>query len=252
MYKALYLLAGSGTRLFPYTESMPKALIDINGRPLLSRSVDSMIACGIDRFVVVTGYRAESVHRFFRENYPGLAVEFIHSERYAETNNAYSLWLAQGAFTGDGMILMDGDILYQHQIAELMLTPSGLPNALAVRGSNDLGEEEIKVMLNGKGEVTRIGKTLNSVECYGESIGIARFSPVGAKRLFQTLSHRIQTLGLEGEFYEASFQQMIDEGERIGIVDTLDYRCIEIDTPDDLRMATEEVVAYIDGEKVGE
>lgn len=242
----LYLLAGSGERLRPLTDDRPKALIEINARPILSRSVESLIRCGLRRFVVVTGYRSEMVRTFFHEFYTDIDVQFVQNDRYAETNNAYSLWLARSAFDDAELLLLDGDILFEHPIAEMMTKEPAEGNRLAVRGSDDLGWEEIKVLLDDRGLITRIGKDVEPARGFGESIGIARFDVAGTAALFATLSSRIERPGGENEFYEASFQQMIDQGVPIGIVNTLDYRCIEIDTADDLAVAERDVACYVD------
>jgi hypothetical protein len=47
----------------------------------------------------------------------------------------------------------------------------------------------------------------------------------------------MHTLGMANEFYEASFQQMIDQGAKIGMVNTGDAMCMEIDTVEDLEIA---------------
>jgi len=243
----VYLLAGSGERLRPLTDTAPKALITIHDRPILSRSVDFLLENGLRRFVVVTGYLSDMVHAFFAEDYPGIEVLFVHNDRYRETNNAYSLWLARAAFADRGMLLLDGDILFEREIAAMMTTGPETGNRLAVRRSDTLGWEEIKVVLDDHGNVARIGKELEPSKSFGESIGIARFDPGGVRDLFMALDRRMVSAGGENEFYEASFQQMIDSGTTIGVVDTLHYRCIEIDTPDDLATAERDVARYVDG-----
>lgn len=242
----LYLLAGSGERLRPLTDTTPKALVRINGRPILSRSIDFLCQPGHRRCAVVTGYRSEMIHDFFARDYPDVAVTYIHNDRYRQTNNAYSLWLARDLFADDGMLLLDGDILFQREIAALMTAGPEEGNRLAVRRSDDLSWEEIKVLLDGEGNIARIGKDLDPATSYGESIGIARFDREGTARLFDTLQRRMSDPNGENEFYEASFQQMIDEGTAIGIVDTMGYRCIEIDTPEDLAAAERDVAAHVD------
>ena len=246
MTNALILMAGSGSRLLPLTEHLPKPLVEVAGRPLISRSIDALVACGITRIVSVVGYGAEMVERFFRDSYPDLQVELIYNEHYADTNNAWSLLCAREMFAGDGMILLDGDIIYEQPILEKVTRHTG--SGLVIRRSFSLGEEEMKVMVDLHGRITRIGKELSPGESPGESIGIARFTPDATSRLFETLDDRINRRGGRGEFYEASFQQMIDEGERLDMIDAGDSLCIEIDTLEDLRTAAREVVPWVDRE----
>ena len=54
--KVIILGAGQGKRLLPLTEDIPKALLDIGSRRLVERQIDAFVACGINEFVVITGY----------------------------------------------------------------------------------------------------------------------------------------------------------------------------------------------------
>jgi choline kinase len=237
MTKGVFLLAGVGSRLRPLTDTTPKPLLNVAGRPLIARSVDSLIAAGITGFVVVTGHLEDQLRRFFYDSYPGISVTFVRNERYEETNNAYSLLLAWQAFNGEGMLLLDGDILYDHAITRSVLGPDAPSNCLVVRTSKQLGEEEVKVQLHTSGRIEQIGKHLPPGECVGESIGIAKFDSTATARLFTTLDYRMNRLGMKGEFYEASYQQLIDQGACIEMLDAGDHLCMEIDTPEDLQTA---------------
>ena len=46
-------------------------------------------------FVIVTGYRQQQIMNFLEAHYPALEVTFIYNEKYASTNNIYSLWLTR-------------------------------------------------------------------------------------------------------------------------------------------------------------
>jgi choline kinase len=82
-----------------------------------------------------------------------------------------------------------------------------------------------------------IGKTTPLSESYGESIGIELFSPSAAALLFEALEARVRTGSGRAEFYEASFQELIDRGAKIAAVDPSDFPAVEIDTPEDLEYA---------------
>jgi NDP-sugar pyrophosphorylase family protein len=61
---AVILCGGKGERLRPFTESLPKSLVPINGRPLLGYLLDHLARHGIRRFVLCTGYRANEIEAF--------------------------------------------------------------------------------------------------------------------------------------------------------------------------------------------
>ena len=87
------MAAGMAKRLRPLTDNSPKCLLRVGERSLLQRTVDALIAGGIDELVVVTGYLRNLIEDFLKANYPQLKISFIDNPDYATTNNIYSLWL---------------------------------------------------------------------------------------------------------------------------------------------------------------
>jgi choline kinase len=130
------------------------------------------------------------------------------------------------------MLLLDADILFDPKILT-KLRDSPYANALVVRLSNNLGREEIKLKIDRSGRVTKIGKEITPLKAVGESLGIEKFSAAAIRPLFEALEERKD----RDEFYEASFQEIIDGGVKIYSVDSESYPCIEIDTIEDLRAA---------------
>jgi choline kinase len=226
------LAAGIALRLRPLTDGLPKCLLPVGGIPLLQRSLDALSQAGLQRCVIVTGYLYEKIEEFVARYRPPLEIEFIHNPAFAETNNNYSLWLTRPAVSGEDIVLMDADILFHHAILTRLLS-STHTDALIIRTTGPLGHEEIKCELDGEGAVMRIGKHLDPKKTAGESLGIEKFSAASTIRLFEVLARR----HVYNEFYEASFQELIDGGVRIYAVDSGGLPCVEIDTPDDLAAA---------------
>lgn len=130
--KALVLLAGFGRRMRPFTDQTHKSLLTIAGRTLLARIVDGLRACGVTDIVLVTGYRAADIESHLGEAYPGRRFTFVHNERYAETNNIYSLALAfERVDFDDDVILVEGDVVCEPDVFE-RLVRSPHPNAALV------------------------------------------------------------------------------------------------------------------------
>lgn len=76
---ALILCGGKGERLRPLTESIPKPLVHIKGRPILSYLLDHIRRFAINDIVIAAGFQAEKIHAFFRDNYRDLAVKIVDS-----------------------------------------------------------------------------------------------------------------------------------------------------------------------------
>ncbi len=80
--KALLLAAGEGTRLRPLTLEVPKCLVEIGGKPLLSHWLDTLRASGeFDRAIVNTHYLAEKVEDFIRQGLHAGWVDLAPEER---------------------------------------------------------------------------------------------------------------------------------------------------------------------------
>lgn len=116
----------------------------------------------------------EMLESFVQTRYPSLSVKFIHNELYATTNNIYSLWLALPEVQQEKeIILLDSDILFDPLMIKI-LRDAPHANCLAL-DSHKLGEEEIKVIVNGKNQITELSKTCSIEKAIGESIGIEKY-----------------------------------------------------------------------------
>ncbi|MCC6396113.1 MAG: phosphocholine cytidylyltransferase family protein [Bacteroidetes bacterium] len=234
--KAVILAAGAATRLRPLTNDLPKCLLPVGDSTILGMTVDNLTANGVQEFVLVTGYREDQIHGFMSARYPGLRVTFLTNERFADTNNSYSLWLTREHLRNHAMLLLDSDIVFDRGIVSLLLH-SDHEDCLAVVRAKTLGDEEIKVRTDAAGTILEISKEVVASTAFGESIGIEKFSTRLAGRLFDVLQDKIVTRKQHNQFYEAAFQELIDGGEHIYAVDVGGLPCVEIDTPEDLTAA---------------
>jgi choline kinase len=242
--RAVILAAGAATRLRPISDTIPKCLLQVGGQTLLQRSIDALVSYGIRQIIVVVGYRAESVITFCATTYSSETLRCIVNPDYASTNNAYSLLLTEEHILGHDMMLLDGDILFDSRLIGRLLS-SRQPDALLLRPNHLLGSEEIKVLIDTNNRVLRISKDINPGDAVGESIGIERFSEPTVRDLFKILRRRIGDEQRVNEWYEASFQDLIDTGAGIFAVDTAGLPCIEIDTAADIKTAEHDVLPRI-------
>ena len=67
--QAIILAAGLAKRLRPLTDTTPKCLLEVNGKNLLHRTMENVIANGITNFVFVTGYRENMIKSYLKENF---------------------------------------------------------------------------------------------------------------------------------------------------------------------------------------
>jgi choline kinase len=233
--KAVILAAGIASRLRPLTDNTPKCLLNIGDKKILELTIDNIVANNIDDIIIVTGYLEQQIKSFVAAKYPQLNITYIYNEVYDSTNNIYSLWLAKDSLSGDEMLLMDSDIIFDKDIIAKLLA-SGYDNCLALKRHN-VQDEEIKVKADKNGRVLEIGKEVKLNEAIGESIGIEKFGAGTLQKLFAILDRKIIIDKTVNQFYEAAFEELVQKGSDIFIVDTTDFICMEIDTAADLEAA---------------
>ena len=231
--KAVILAAGCAPRLRPYSDDTPKALLPVAGVPILRRAITSLMRAGCDQFVICTGYLEPMIRDAVAGWFPGLDVTFVTNPDFRTTNNAASLLLARAHLEPHGFLLLDGDVVFDVGVIEELVERG--PDCVAVRSVGELGLEEVKVTADVHDRALAIGKHVPVRSAMGESVGIALFSAATGRKLFAALDQRVRERGLVNEYYEASFQQLLDEGLTLYGVDIGSMYACEIDTPEDLR-----------------
>ena len=235
------LAAGMAKRLRPLTDTKPKCLLKVGNRTLLERTVRAMQQAGITEFVVVTGYRGDQIRSFLEnleplDNLEKPTFHFLHNADYEHNNNIYSLWMAGEVVRGKDFLLMDSDILCDP--AAVVCIAQMQEPALALN-RHELGEEEIKVIVDADGHITEINKTCNPADAIGESVGIEKMTAAYSEAIYKELDQMITKEGLIDIFYERAFERLIPQGYTFKVVDTTDYFSYELDTPDDFQRAQE-------------
>ena len=232
--KGVILAAGMAKRLRPLTDTKPKCLLEVGGKTLLQRTVEAMAMADITEFVVVTGYRADQIRDFLTAHFPQFTFHFLHNADYEHNNNIYSLWMAMSEVRGQDFLLMDSDILCDP--AAVVRIAQEPESALAVN-RHELGDEEMKVVVDSEGHITEISKTCRPEDAMGESVGIEHVTPDYSRALFQELDQMIEREGLIDIFYERAFERLIPQGHTFRVVDTTCYFSYELDTPEDFDRA---------------
>jgi NDP-sugar pyrophosphorylase family protein len=108
--QAFVLAAGLGTRLRPLTDNLPKPLIPIFQKPLITFALDHLIAAGVQSFVINTHRLPNLFHEFFSENaYDGHSVAIAHEPDLLETGGGIKN--VEGILGKEPFIVYSGDIL---------------------------------------------------------------------------------------------------------------------------------------------
>jgi len=239
----LVLAAGASRRLRPDTDHLPKTLLPVDGdTTILDIALRNLAAAGLTDVVVVVGYAAGAV----ADRVPalqqrhGVALELVFNERAEEWNNAYSLWLAR-AYFGTGVLLVNGDTVHPASVERTLLAArSAIPAAdliLALDTVKKLADEEMKVVLDERGLMTRISKQLDPSGVHGEYIGATLIEARAAELLAEALEatwKRDPSL-----YYEDGYQELADRGGTVAVAPIGAVDWVEVDDHRDLRQARE-------------
>ena len=108
--KAVVLAAGKGTRLKPLTNTRPKHLIPVAGKPILEHVLLALKKAGIHEIYIIVGYRAEMIKdRFSDGSSLGLKIEYIVQPKLLGTADAIKT--AQ-PYVDENFLVVYGDLLF--------------------------------------------------------------------------------------------------------------------------------------------
>ncbi|MEP6651691.1 MAG: phosphocholine cytidylyltransferase family protein [Lapillicoccus sp.] len=244
----MVLAAGAGRRLRPYTDTLPKALVPVDGETtILDIALGNLAEVGLTDVTVVVGYRAEAVEtrQAALEERHGVRLTLVHNDKAEEWNNCYSLWLARDHFA-QGALLVNGDTVHPSSIERTLLAAREQPGAagilLALDDQKSLADEEMKVVVDEAGRMRRITKLMDPSEATGEYIGATLIEASAAEALATALEATWQRD--PDLYYEDGYQTLVDTGGEVGVAPIGTVSWVEVDNHDDLAKAREIACHY--------
>ena len=239
--KAIILAAGFGRRMRPLSDATHKTLLQVGGRTVMQWIIDALLENGIDQLVVVTGYRAEELRSYLSSAYPGLNITYIHNDRYARTNNIYSMALALDGISIDSdVLLIECDLVFEPAVIRRLLD-SPYPNVALVDGYR-AGMDGTVVEVSG-GLITEVivPKRQGSgflFEGKFKTLNIYRFSREFCNGPFKKMLHYYTAVIDDNDYYEMVLGIIIYLQQEAIYAEILEgERWAEIDDPNDIAVA---------------
>ncbi|MFF0473323.1 sugar phosphate nucleotidyltransferase [Streptomyces sp. NPDC004284] len=242
----LVLAAGAGRRLRPYTDTLPKALVPVDGdTTILDLTLKNFAEIGLTEVAIVVGYRKEAVYdrKEALEAEYGLQITLVDNDKAEEWNNAYSLWCAREVL-GRGVILANGDTVHPVSVEKTLLAARGKGQKiiLALDAVKNLADEEMKVIVDPEKGVQRITKLMDPATATGEYIGVTLIEAEAAEELADALR---ATFERDPDlYYEDGYQELVNRGFTVDVAPIGDVKWVEIDNHDDLAKGREIACQY--------
>ena len=241
--KAIILAAGKGTRLRPLTESKPKCLVELAGKPLLEHQLYTLSECGITDIHVIGGYNADQL---ISKKY-----KLHQNYNYNHTNMVHTLFVAMEELTGrEDIIISYGDIVYQKHVLQKLIdfdAPISVVIDQAwlsywkIRMEDPLKDVET-LKIENTNKIVEIGKKpQNLSEIDGQYIGLIKVNSQFVMKLKYTWQNMDKSILYDGKNYDnmhmtSYLQMLINYGWDIRAT-FIENGWAEVDCPADLDAA---------------
>ena len=229
--KAIILASGSGKRLRPLTNEIPKPLVKVGELSILERIINSLIKNNLKDIVITTGPFEEKIKELIKNKYSELNVEYVKNPIFNKTNYIYSLWLTKDIVKNHDVILIHGDMFFDPELMK-RIVESDKSFAL-IKSSEEVPEKDFKARVKN-GLIEEIG-----VNVFGEG---ARFcAPIYKilKKDFEIWLNQIEVFVKEGNvnvYAENALNMITDRIKFYPAYYDEDF-CMEIDDFEDLEKA---------------
>ena len=245
---ALILAAGMGNRLSGCDGTHhPKCLLKFSDKTLLERHVTILREFGIEKIILVVGYRAHEIQSVIHQIGAADFIETVSNARYRD-GSVGSMWSARDALnSGQHVLFMDADVLYDPQIITALISGPG-KTCFAFDTSYEDGEEPVKFCLNNGCPVEfRKAVSAKIYDTVGEWVGFIRLAPDFAQALAGRTCHYVKN-GRGSEPYEEAVRDLLlgELGATVGAVDIAGKAWIEIDFPEDVIRAENEILPQLE------
>lgn len=225
--------AGEGTRLRPRTADKPKALVEVNGTPLLTHCFRAVPEDAVSKFVVVTGYEGAQIRTHYGDEYDGTPIVYTEQEEPVGLADAV---LTAEAHVDGGFLVFNGDNVLRGDLTPLVHAHAE-SDAAATLLVETVSREQAKtggvVVLDEDGTVTGYVEKPDDPPSTRVSAGVFAFDPV----LFDAC--RVITPSERGEYELAdAIDLLVYAGQPVQHVPFSGVR-VNVNSPGDLDIAAD-------------
>ncbi len=143
--RAVIPAAGFGSRLKPHTYSLPKVLLNVGGKPIISHILDKLIDEKVTNATFVIGYLGEQIVEYVEKHYPDLNAEFVEQKELLGLGHA--IYSAKDTFGDEDIFIILGDTIFDVDLHNVMKRKE---NSLGVKEVDDPARFGVAVCEKGR------------------------------------------------------------------------------------------------------
>jgi choline kinase len=230
--QCLILAAGNGSRIASVAGGVPKPLVPLCGVPLLEHVMASSREAGIERFVIVAGYRADLIRRWLRDrSMDGTSVTLIENLEYQKANGVSAL--AAKTELNQPFLLLMSDHIFEPKTAKALLRQPLADNEVILAVDSKIDrvfdlDDATKVQRKGN-YIVGIGKDLPSYDAL--DTGMFLCSPA--------LFDRLEAARKKGDCSLSDGMRRLAQDWKLKAFDIGDGHWQDVDSPQALAHAEE-------------
>lgn len=120
--KAVIPAAGVGTRLRPHTYSMPKILLNVAGKPMISYIIDELIEVkGLDTIIIIVGHLGDKVQQYISNRYSKIKnVKFEYVEQIEMLGLGHAVYRAKDYLDDEPVVIVLGDTIFELNLTDFL------------------------------------------------------------------------------------------------------------------------------------
>lgn len=123
--QAVILAAGRGSRLRPITDKIPKALVEVNGKPFIINQLEALSKHKeMTEVIIVVGFKKNLIKERIGDSFKEMKITYIDNDIWDKTNNIYSFWMVKD-FIKEDFILLESDIFFEHKLLDYVFKNRG-------------------------------------------------------------------------------------------------------------------------------
>lgn len=219
---AVIMAGGEGRRLRPYTDSRPKPMMEVAGRPILERIVLHLVGYGIKRIYLSVNYLAHMIEEHFGDGRRfGCAIEYLREDAPLGSGGALSLLPGD---LRDPLLVMNGDLVSQFDVSRLLAQHAREASAATLVVRHHQVDIPFGVVEACEGRLSKLVEKPSLH--YLINAGIYVLDPKLLERLPKDRYYPMTDL----------FEALVKEGERVGIY-RLEEDWIDVGRREDLSRA---------------